>query len=128
MAYLLVGRLGVTVSSEREKIMSILKVSMLFLLFSSMISCTSTFYPGSCHDNFKALHQTAIGKSLDDPNNFYTRYKDYYREHQILPSGNIEYVQDGFGTCKEFYEVNLTSRTIVGWRFEGKEQDCEICP
>ena len=103
------------------------KLPLVFIVIG-LAGCVGVYYPGACHDNFKTLHQASVGQSIENPNNWFFRYRAYYSEYQTLPNGHVEYVTKRRGSCRGFYEIDPKSETVVGWRFEGSTEDCAICP
>jgi len=99
--------------------MKFLLVGFLGLLFSSCISP---------HENFKDHMRCTVGESIDDPRSWGYPYPDRYLGSKSLPNGNIENEYQYIRTCRYFFEYDPETRTIVNWRFEGKESDCVINP
>jgi len=99
-------------------------------LILALSSCANLFGP-TPHENFQNHMMLAVGVRLDNP---YT-WADPNRlvsESQLL-NGNIEneYILMSVGpqaNCRYFYEYDPETRIIVGWRFEGSEEDCVVNP
>jgi hypothetical protein len=85
---------------------------------------------GRAHENFKAHMDAEVGKSANDRYAFRNHYPEWKVSDQQLPNGNIEEkFRAGRGTtCYVFFEINRTSQRIIGWRYEGTQEDCSILP
>jgi hypothetical protein len=84
----------------------------------------------SPHQNFINIMNVNVGRDSDDPG----YYRNSVRIHLIavrpLKNGNIE-EEFKIGrrlNCRDFFEIDEPKKTIVGWRYEGTEQDCVIVP
>lgn len=95
-----------------------------YLMLPTISSCSSMMP----HENFKSHMQFNVGKKIDDPTSYLSRYPQLIVGSHSAPNGNIETEFRGRGGCRIFFEVDAKTRTIVGWRFEGSEHDCEIVP
>ena len=80
------------------------------------------------HEAFKSHRQLQLGMSIDDPNSDIVHYPQLQIGSRTLANGNYETEFRWIRSCRYFYEINLKTRTIVGWRFEGSEKDCAIVP
>lgn len=82
------------------------------------------------HRNFKNFMQLDIGLSVDDPDAYRNRYPGDLLRSRTLPNGNIEeeFETGRWGRCRVFFEIDNKARSIVGWRYEGSEEDCSIPP
>lgn len=105
-----------------EKI--ICKFSIIALLLITSTSCSSL----TPHENFKSLMAHNVGSTIDDPNVIGSTLPKHLMESKTLPSGNIENKYKGRRTCRKFFEFDPKTRVIVGWHFEGSEEDCVIVP
>lgn len=94
------------------------------LMLLSLPSCSSV----TPHENFKEFLKANVGKSVDDPSSDVSRYPQLLIGRRVLQDGNIENGYRWRGVCRYFLEYDPKTRIIVGWRFEGNEQDCEIVP
>ncbi|MEE9494856.1 MAG: hypothetical protein V3W04_15990 [Gammaproteobacteria bacterium] len=99
---------------------------LLGWMFMSMLSsCSALPTP---HENFKNIMQSNIGKRESDPSSYLSRYPQRVFDSKHLPNGNTETEYRRSEKCRVFFEIELDSRIIVGWRFEGNEKDCDIVP
>ena len=91
------------------------------ILCVSLAACAS----GRAHENFKNSMQWLVGKSADD----HTPIRNYPRDQGIiLPNGSIEQEWNFGPQCHVYFEVDRASHKIVGWRYEGSQEDCAIVP
>src|SRR2546421_614203 len=97
------------------------------VLFALLIFFGCAFLP-SGHENFRTIMSNHVGKSADDPSTDTVRYRARRIEIRTLPNGNIEEGYPGLRSCRYYFEIDKTTRTIVNWRFEGTEDDCEVIP
>ena len=81
----------------------------------------------SSHENFKGHMSGNVGKIIDGPSTLWVKSDRYVATRQ-LSNGNAENEYRLRGTCRYFFEFNPETRVIVGWRFEGSENDCVIMP
>lgn len=95
------------------------------LLFTMSLPSCASLTP---HENFKNIISHSVGKSIDDPPRITAAYPQYLISSKLLPNGHLENEYRFRGTCRYFFEIDQTTRKIVGWRFEGSESDCEIVP
>jgi hypothetical protein len=85
----------------------------------------------SPHQNFINIMNVSVGRDSDAPYSF----RNNIRIHHLvavrpLKNGNIE-EEFKIGrrlNCRVFFEVDESKKTVVGWRYEGTEQDCVIVP
>lgn len=97
---------------------------LVLVLCVSLTACAS----GRAYENFKNRMQRQVGRSADDPNTSMNRYPENLGDAKKLLNGNIEQ-QYRFGPgCQVYFEINEESRKIVGWRYEGSEQECVLIP
>ena len=80
----------------------------------------------SPHQNFRAAMHGEVGKhahAFDAYTSHYGRWRMSVRE---LPNGNTEeeYPTGRRHRCRVFFEIDKDTRVIVGWRFEGAQDDC----
>jgi len=82
------------------------------------------------HENFKNIMQVQVGRGIEDPNNTRNRYPHRFIASNVLRNGNVEEeFQAGRGLrCRVFFEIDNKAQEIVGWRYEGNEDDCAIVP
>lgn len=90
----------------------------------SLIACAS----GRAHQNFINRMTWDVGKGVDDPNILINWYKNNRGEIIFLANKNIEQVFLFHPNCRVFFEIDESLKMIVGWRFEGNEQDCAVVP
>ena len=91
------------------------------LVFSSCVILTP-------HENFKHNMQANIGNKVDDPSSVLMRYRQYVYDSKVLKNGNIETEYRPIIRCRVFFEIDVKTNIIIGWRFEGDEKDCIIVP
>jgi hypothetical protein len=72
--------------------------------------------------------QVQIGRSADDPNTSLNRYPENRGFAKNLPNGNIEQEYRFGPDCQVYFEIDKTSRKIIGWRYEGAQEDCVLIP
>ncbi|MEE9494857.1 MAG: hypothetical protein V3W04_15995 [Gammaproteobacteria bacterium] len=72
--------------------------------------------------------QSNIGKRENDPSSDLSRYSHWVVGRSVLPNGNIETEFRWRRQCPVFFEIDTSTHTIIEWRFEGSELDCEIVP
>lgn len=118
-------KLKPTCALTRESVRSLIRIVALLLTLISLLSCISSVTP---HENFKSLMAHNVSSSIDSPNVVGSTLSKYLMESKSLPNGNIENKYSGRGTCRTFFEFNPETRIIVGWHYEGTEQDCIIVP
>src|SRR5688500_15251405 len=101
-------------------------LSLLALLLAILVTaCASP--SARAHQNFKNIMQGDVGQRLDDPYVYRNRSKSLYVTSRPLPNGNVEEEFRGGRTpCKVFFEIDNKARQIVGWRYEGTEQQCIV--
>lgn len=101
------------------------------LLLLSLSSCVILPSTSEMHDLYVQEMRLRVGMSIDDPPRKTWADPDKLVTSRSLPNGNIEneYRFYGYhGTCRSFYEINPKTRIIVGWRYEGRDQDCAMIP
>lgn len=69
-----------------------------------------------------------VGKRISGGGHVNWVIEKYLIDSKVLPNGNIENGYLFRGTCRYFFEYAPDTKVIVGWRFEGSEQDCIINP
>lgn len=94
------------------------------LLCASLSACVS----GIAHQNFKSAMQRQVGRSVDDPNVPMNRYPKDRGPARDLPNGNTEQLFRFGPSCQVYFEIEKASRKIVGWRYEGTQENCAIVP
>lgn len=94
------------------------------LLISVLASCACGSL--SPHENFKAHMSRAVGKIISDSGTW--AREDRLVSVQTLENGNEQYEYMFRRSCFYFFEVKKSTQMIVGWRFEGSEEDCQIFP
>jgi len=93
------------------------------------IPLSACLFPGGQgHANFKKIMQSDIGKRADDPYVYRNHYRNLLVDTRELPNGNIEEKFNRLPQCPVFFEIDKRSRKIVGWRYEGSEENCVIVP
>ena len=99
---------------------------LVLMLCAFLNACAS----GRSHQNFKNIMQGNIGRDLDDPYVYRNRNSNLRIATKALPNGNIEeeFKSGRRLKCRVFFEVDRTTGKIVGWRYEGSEEDCAITP
>jgi hypothetical protein len=99
-------------------------VLIVCVLSLSVAACAS----GRGHRNYKNVMQSELGKSAIDP----YAYRNHYRERRLssrkLANGNLEeeFWDGRGGRCRTFFEIDSITQKIVGWRYEGTEEECWI--
>lgn len=107
---------------------------MRFILLAfvfTMLVASCAIGSGWPHENFKEIYGGKVGENADDPNLLAGGYPKKKVGSTYLPNGNIEvhYVMDNpWGQCDIFYEVNSETRVIVSWRYQGSHEACSIPP
>jgi len=101
--------------------MVLLRTVVISIMSFLISACAS-----SPHDNFKAHMSHTVGKKIDSSSTW--ARSDRFIRKETLPNGNIENEYEFRRTCMYFFEYEPSSLIIVGWRYEGKESDCEIAP
>jgi len=96
-----------------------------WILTTLLTSCSVLPTP---HENFKNIMKSNIGKREDDSSSVISLYSQWVEDRSVLPNGNIETEFRWRKNCPVFFEIDSTTRIIIGWRFEGNERDCEIAP
>ena len=96
------------------------------LVCVSLTACAS----GGAHENFMNTMQSYVGQNLDDPYLYINRNRNLYVSTRPLANGNVEEEFKGGRRlkCKIFFEVYNKAAKIVGWRYEGSDEDCAIIP
>lgn len=80
----------------------------------------------SQHENFILTMRSDIGKRVGDSTLSGWMQPGRLIGQKTLSNGNTENAYRFRGDCRYFYEIDLKTQTIVGWRFEGSERDCAI--
>jgi hypothetical protein len=96
---------------------------MWFIL--GWLSACSSMTP---HENFRMHMESKLGMNIDSPVEEAGINPARLISSATLPNGNLENGYEYRGSCKYFFEVEQQTYTIVRWRYEGMEQDCEIVP
>lgn len=100
--------------------------SILALVLCTSLSACAT---GRAHENFKKVMDRQVGKSADDPGAYLVYYKERRVGATMLPNGNSEEkYRAGRDPCRVYFQVDKATRKIIGWRYEGSEQNCVIVP
>jgi len=100
-------------------------VSQYPVLLLMLLSSCSSVTP---HENFKAHMSHNVGMRIDNSLGGNWAIPKYLVNTIHLPNGNIENEYEFHGNCRYFFEIDANTQIIVGWRFEGSEQDCGIVP
>jgi len=95
-------------------------------LILALSSCSNLFGPDP-HENFKNKKASNIGCSIDKPRSPGVILRKLLSS-RMLPNGNIENEYHEWRSCRYFFEYDPETRIIVGWRFEGSEEDCATVP
>ena len=74
--------------------------------------------------------QGNVGRTTSDAYVYRNRNRNLFVTTRHLSNGNIEEeFRGGRGhTCRIFFEINEESQRIVGWRYEGTDDDCAVVP
>lgn len=103
----------------------ILRTTLAHVLCASLWACAT----GVAHENFKKAMDRQVGKNADDPGAYLVYYRRLHVSTTLLPNGNTEeQYRAGRDPCRVYFEVDKASRKIVGWRYEGTQEDCAIVP
>lgn len=102
----------------------VLRSALVFVLSTSLMACAS----GRAHKNFIDVMQVQTGRSADDPNTSINRYPEDRGIRKELPNGNIEQQYRFRRGCQVYFEIDKTTRKIIGWRYEGMQEDCVLIP
>lgn len=94
------------------------------ILSISLSACAA----GRAHENFENRMQRHVGRSAEDPNNSINRYPENRGLTRNLPNDNIEQEYRFAPGCQVYFEIDKATRKIVGWRYEGTEQECVVVP
>src|SRR2546427_12071774 len=105
---------------DRVSTLTVHAAALLF--FFPLAGCL--FPAGTGHENFKKSMQSDVGESMDNPYVYRNQYRNRLVETRELLNGNIEEKFNRHPRCPVFFEINKKSRTIVGWRYEGTDDDC----
>jgi len=110
---------------EVEPLRSAVLVALV-MMGMSLAACASDV----AHQNFRTIMQGQVGKSVDNPYTTRNRYPDRQLSIRQLVNGNTEEeFKTGRGLrCRTFFEIDNQAHKVVGWRYEGSEQDCAIVP
>lgn len=97
---------------------------LTLVLLMSLTACATD----RAHQNFKNIMQGNVGRNLDDAYIYRNRNRNLYVATRPLPNGNVEEeFRGGRGpTCRIFFEIDNKAKKIVGWRYEGTQDDCAI--
>jgi hypothetical protein len=83
---------------------------------------------GRAHENFLSYMQRQVGRSADDPNVPFNRYRQNRGAITTLANGNIQQ-QYLFGPgCDVYFEIAKGPQTIVAWRYDGTKDTCYLVP
>jgi hypothetical protein len=79
-------------------------------------------------DTFDTQMQAEVGKTADDPDSYRARNPSMRVGSTPLRNGNVEEeYQAGFrSNCRVFFEVDKSTRKVVGWRFGQPDDDCYL--
>jgi hypothetical protein len=80
------------------------------------------------HENFLAVNQKHVGRLDDNPGYWKNRYPEMMVGSKVLPNGHVEEQFAWSPRCQVYFEIDKASHVIVGWRFEGSEQECSLRP
>ncbi len=106
-----------------------LRKSAVFLALVANVSLTACA-SDLAHRNFKNIMQLEVGKPIDHPYITRNEYPSRRVASRVLPNGNTEEeFKSGRGLrCRVFFEIDNKAQKIVGWRYEGGQEDCAIVP
>jgi len=83
---------------------------------------------GRAHENFMSYMQWQVGRSSDDPNVSFNRYRENRGSTSVLTNGNTQQ-QYHFGPgCDVYFEIDQAQKKIISWRYEGSKETCYIVP
>jgi hypothetical protein len=91
---------------------------------SILVACSVLFHDP--HENFLKINQSEVGKYAWDSNTTPGRIRSSRIGERTLPNGNREIGFRHIRSCRYYYEVEKDTQRIVGWRWEGKKEDCSI--
>jgi len=102
---------------------------MLSLLCILTISCLSA----DPYKAFEARLQAEVGDSIDDARSASRLSQSKLISTIQLPNGNLEYryaFENYRGICRYAFEVDLATRRILAWRYDGEDKDkaCFVIP
>lgn len=96
------------------------------LIAISLAACASS---GSAHQNFKSIMSGQVGKDADSPSARAARNPGNLIGVKTLPNGHLEEAYSkGRGACRYYFEIDQSTRRVIGWRYEGSEDACVIVP
>lgn len=97
-------------------------------LAASLSACGSMLGPpvNEGHERFEAQMRAKIGMFYDDPASFTGINTKGFVSSNILLNGHMENGYKHRGSCIYYFEIDPESRKIVGWRYEGTENDCSV--
>lgn len=111
----------------REPMNKIGRLAAVVFFALPIVGCAS-YSPEARHEGFKNLYGYQVGKKVED--SWLARYPESVVGSRVLPNGHteIEFRPTTIrpGGCRVFYDTE--AGVIVGWRFEGSEEDCGIVP
>jgi hypothetical protein len=99
-------------------------VGVALIALTSLAACAS----GSAHQNFRNIMNAKVGTNADSPSARAARNPDTREEIRTLQNGNMEEGYRLNRTCRYYFEIDKSTRKIVGWRYEGTEQECVVVP
>ena len=99
--------------------MLVTSVAIVIVLVTS--SCSSI----TPQENFTNTMQSNVGKTFHDPDVKWTK-EDRLNGQTTLKNGHVEYEYSMYRQCHYYFEVDPKNDLIVGWRFEGNDNDCKI--
>jgi hypothetical protein len=102
------------------------RLALAIILSVSLTACAS----GRAHENFKNIMSGQVDRKIDDPDIERNRYSNLRVGTKKLLNGNIEEeFRSGRGLrCRVFFEIDNKAAKIIGWRYEGSDEDCAIVP
>lgn len=98
------------------------KIYVFLTISIFVVSCGNI----SPHENFKIHMSNLIGKRIHDSPLWIQEGRKV--STRSIDNGNIEYKYTLVRSCFYIVEVDSKSGVIVGWHFEGSEEDCVIPP
>jgi hypothetical protein len=78
------------------------------------------------HENFVNNVQGLVGYRIDEIGLWANPQQ--LVSTQNLPNGHVEYTYRALRACQYMFEVDPSTRRIVGARYEGTDEDCILIP
>lgn len=103
----------------------------IYALISAIVISGCSIGARLPHENFREVYGGKVGKSIDDPSLLVGNYPKREVGSRTLSNGNLEKgfdMENPWGHCRIYYEVNPQSRIIIAWRFEGSDEACAVPP